>query len=128
MDQDGIDAQRQKRRRTSSVDRGGRAEELPQTGQRGGGEAGGVEEEELSGDDASLAGSDGMARERELDERALEDEMIDHDSGRSSEPVDDAEQAEYVNSLTLPRAALLPTSQEPGMVDWIGRFYRMYTR
>jgi len=89
---------------------------------------GGVGEEELSGDDASLAGSDGMSRERELDERALEDEMIDDDSGRPSEPVDDAQQAEYVNSLTLPRAALLPTSQEPGMVDWIGRIYRMYTR
>lgn len=65
-----------------------------------------------------------MAEERELDERTLEDEEIDEEQGCRPEPVDDAVQAEYVNSLTLPQAepqrtpsdgtASAVTSQEPG--------------
>lgn len=115
-------AQSQKRRRLGG-DQGDGAEGQTSAGQRGGGAAGvnaDVEEEELSGDDASLAGSDGMDRALDHD-----DDMLDSDPRCQPEPVDDADQVEYVNSLALPRAAPPRTSstssdestaasQEPG--------------
>lgn len=113
------DAQRRKRRR-GAADEGEGDEQRTQAGRwdgRGGSEqarAADTDDEELSGDDASLSASDSVACE--MDDRTLEDDLMDEETGQQPQPVDDAGQAEYVNSLVLPRAvpASRTTSQEPG--------------
>lgn len=79
-------------------------------GDKGGGPSGLGDDGEQSEEDAASVNSDDIARERELDERLLEDEMSGEETEHQRQPIDDASQTAYVNSLTLPRAT---TTQLP---------------